>query len=226
MPTEEYYVITNRRNGQVSDFIKKCSKHFVTWCVEKRIDTVVAGANVFWKQNANIGHGNNQEFVQLPHTQLRNTIRYLCGWSGIRYIGQEESYTSQASFLDRDPIPVYGKENPGTPYVFSGKRRPTHYRGMYKKDGFRGLYAAKDGTIINADLNGSANILRKALPDAFQDKKMPDFSDVAIIRHPDLETKNRNRQQQISNTTVPSRSKQKRILRRAQSSRAKLAAGL
>ena len=39
--------------------------------------------------------------------------------------------------------------------MFSGRRK------------YRGLYVAKDGTKINADVNGAANILRKVFPNAF-----------------------------------------------------------
>lgn len=83
-------------------------------------------------------------------------------------------------FLDNDFIPVYSKtdQNP----KFSGKRRPIRYKGMYKEDGFRGLYCASDGMILNSDLNGSANILRKAFPDAFNPCQ-PDFENVEIIRN-------------------------------------------
>lgn len=67
----------------------------------------------------------------------------------VSVITQEESYTSKASYVDNDDIPVYGKEN-GKP-AFSGKRIK------------RGLYRAADNTLINADVNGAANIGRKAL---------------------------------------------------------------
>ena len=57
-----------------------------------------------------------------------------------------------ASFMDHDEIPAYGE---GKGYSFSGKRIT------------RGLYRSKDGTVISADINAASNILRKAIPDAF-----------------------------------------------------------
>ena len=95
---------------------------------------------------------SNQEFVQIPHSTLIWMIRYKAERYGITVIEQEESYTSKASFPDQDEIPVYGDNEE---HVFSGKRIS------------RGLYRSKDGTVINADINGSANILRKAEPGAF-----------------------------------------------------------
>ena len=113
------------------------------------------GINRQWKQNSNLGKQNNQKFVQIPFYKLQSYLSYLAEWNGIRIVEQEESYTSKSSFLDNDPIPVYGetKDKPS----FSGKRRPTRYtrswqenglwisKQYYKKDGFRGLYATKMG---------------------------------------------------------------------------------
>ena len=81
-------------------------------------------------------------------------LEYKAKLAGIRFMLQEESYTSRASFLDGDAIPTYAPKQEGT-HVFSGKRVK------------RGLYQARDGRCLNADVNGSLNILRKALPDAF-----------------------------------------------------------
>ena len=97
----------------------------------------------------NLGKITNQQFTQISFGSLRETLGVLCERYGMRYIEQEESYTSKASCLDLDDIPVY---NPGQPYTgaFSGKR--VH----------RGLYQFADGRIANADVNGAANILRKS----------------------------------------------------------------
>ena len=80
---------------------------------------------------------------------------------GIETIQQEESYTSKASFLDQDDLPIYDAKNTGQ-YQFSGKRI------------YRGLYKSKNGILMNADVNGASNILRKAFPNAFDHIK--DFS--------------------------------------------------
>jgi putative transposase len=100
-----------------------------------------------------LGRVNNQHFAQLPHARFISMLEYKAKLAGIRFVLQEESYTSRASFLDNDPIPTYDPKREEPP-VFSGKRVK------------RGLYQAKDGRTLNADVNGSANILRKALPSA------------------------------------------------------------
>ena len=209
VPTAEYQRILNKRNNQIDDIMKKTAKHFVQWCVENRIDTVVIGCNKGQKQGVELGNVNNQNFVQIPFFKLRKIISYLCERSGIRYVEQEESYTSKASFIDGDYIPVYGVDDCNA--NFSGKRRPTHYRGMYNKKGFRGLYKTKDGMIINSDLNGSANILRKAFPDAFKNGIMPDFGMPLIFKHTDLITNLINNATQTLENLAVSKSRLGRI---------------
>lgn len=149
--------ITIKRNNQVNDAIKKSARYIVNYCVNNNIGTLVVGYNVDFKRNSNLGRVNNQNFVQIPLGNLRQQLEFLCWKYNIEYIEQEESYTSKSSFLDKDVIPEYKAEQPyeGT---FSGKRIK------------RGLYQSKNGTILNADVNGSANILRKCKQNVDYDK--------------------------------------------------------
>lgn len=213
VPTEESKRITLYRNNAIQDFMHKTAKHFIAWCVENRIDTVVVGVNAGFKQNVELGKVNNQNFVQIPFAYLRHCISYLCGEHGILYLEREESYTSKASFPDNDEIPVYGINDKDA--SFSGRRRPESYKGMHRDGGFRGLYRTADGTILNADLNGSANILRKAFPDAFQKGQMPDFGNVVVIRYPDAGKAAENHSRQMQQPKAVSKSKQKRLRRKA-----------
>ena len=213
VPTEEYYAVTNQRNDALRDLFHKTAKHFLAWCVDNRIDTIVIGMNRFWKQECNIKLDSaRQNFVQLPFNMLREYIRYHAEANGIHYIEQEESYTSKASFVDRDHIPVCGRDDEKA--SFSGIRGPKQYRGMYRKSGFRGIYQTKDGSFLNSDLNGSANILRKAFPGAFQIE--PDFEKVCIIRHPDLEKTVSLRERQLKRHVAGtiSHAKAKRLRRK------------
>ena len=147
--------LAEKRHDRIKDAFHKISRYVVDFAVAHQIHTMVIGHNVAWKQESNMGQVNNQNFVFLPHSLLIQMIEYKAKAAGIQVIINEESYTSKASALDGDFIPTYGAiqgdENP----VFSGKRVK------------RGLYVAKDGTKINADVNGAANILRKVFPDAF-----------------------------------------------------------
>lgn len=177
IPTEAYYDVTMRRNNTINDFMLQTGKHFITWCVENRIDTIVMGDNPFWKQEVNIGHKNNQKFVQIPFDRMKEILAYQAERNGIRILRQEESYTSKASFLDKDFIPVHGMNDDSC--NFSGKRI---YRGLYRTD---------RGEIINADLNGSANIMRKCIAESFAHAALR-HEQIVVIKHPMYEAMKRN----------------------------------
>lgn len=147
--TKKQAIIAINRNNKVNDYIRKSSRIIINYCLKNNIGTVVVGYNPTLQKNSNLGKRNNQNFVNIPFGQLRENIKYLCRINGIQYKEQEESYTSKASFLDNDAIPAYNADNPKE-YVFSGKRIT------------RGQYQAKNGRIINADINGALNILRKS----------------------------------------------------------------
>lgn len=142
------------RSRFMLDAMHQISCRIVDFCLRHKVATLYIGRNRFWKQGVDNGKANNQSFVSVPLAMLREQITYKAERAGIRVILQEESYTSQASFIDGDYIPTYGRDDEKA--SFSGKRLG------------RGLYRTGDGTIINADLNAAANILRKAKQDAFQ----------------------------------------------------------
>ncbi len=143
--TKKQISITVNRNNKVRDYLNKATRYLINWCSKNRISTLVVGVNPGLKQNINLGKKTNQKFVQIPHHSLRLKLKAMCDRYGLIYKEQEESYTSKASFLDGDLIPVYNADNP-TEYSFSGKRVK------------RGLYKTREGKLINADCNGAANI--------------------------------------------------------------------
>lgn len=139
--------ITEKRYRQMRDAVNKAARIVVNHCLSNGIGTIVFGWNKGQKDSANMGAKNNQKFVQIPTARLKERIKQLCVIYGIQFVETEESYTSKASFLDSDTIPVYG-EKPEL-WKESGKRVK------------RGLYRSAKGFLINADGNGSANILKK-----------------------------------------------------------------
>jgi putative transposase len=144
--------LCTKRNFKVDDYLHKVSLFIITKLVENQIGTLVIGKNDGWKQESNIGKRNNQNFVFIPHERFIHQLKYKAELAGITVIVTEESYTSKASFLDLDIIPTYKK---GIKHTFSGKRIQ------------RGLYQSKSKRLINADVNGAYNIIRKAFPNAF-----------------------------------------------------------
>ena len=147
--TARQYSNLRKRNARINHAMSVAAKRIITYCIDNRIGNIVVGYNPDWKREIHIGAQNNQNFVQIPHGQLREKLAYLCELYGINYVEQEESYTSKASFFDNDELPTYNADTPQK-YQFSGTRIT------------RGQYRTLTGYIFNADINGALNILRKS----------------------------------------------------------------
>lgn len=135
--------LTFKRNNKVNDYLHKTSRKIVNYLVSNNINTLFIGKNKEWKQNINIGKRNNQNFVNIPFYKLIQMLLYKCALEGITVKEIEESYTSKCSFLDDEEISKHER-----------------YKGKRIK---RGLFKTAGGNIINADVNGGLNILRKAV---------------------------------------------------------------
>ena len=140
-----------KRNNKIDYEMNKISTHIINEAIRHNISKVIIGNNIGWKSEINIGRRNNQNFVHIPHTKLFNQLLYKGLLNGIEVIFTEESYTSKASFFDKDELPVYGENDN---HKFSGRRV------------CRGLYKDSKGNLWNADLNGGGNIMRKVSDEA------------------------------------------------------------
>ena len=138
-----------KREEQLRNVIGFYSNRLMDILVNEGISTLVIGHNKNWKNKINIGKVNNQNFVSIPFSKVIDIIKYKAEDHGIKCIEQEESYTSKASFLDNDNIPTFN-EDENQKHTFSGKRIT------------RNLYQTKNNKIIDADLNGALNIMKKA----------------------------------------------------------------
>ena len=135
--------LTDKRYEMIKYQMHCISKYVVDWCVLYGIDTLIVGHNDEWKQKKQ----GMQNFTYIPYELFIQMLAYKCENNGIRFIENEEAYTSGTSFLDNeDPV----KEN-------YNKERRVH----------RGLFIADCGKKINADVNGAYQILKKVIPDAF-----------------------------------------------------------
>ncbi|MEA5419160.1 transposase [Spirulina sp. CCNP1310] len=140
--------LTSKRNRQMRHAINKAARIVVNHCLKHKIGTLVFGWNKGQKNGIKLDHKTNQKFVSIPTGKLKNRLEELCCFYGIQFIEQEESYTSQASALDLDSIPVYGEKPEG--WKASGQRIR------------RGTYRSTSGVEVNADANGAWNIGKKA----------------------------------------------------------------
>lgn len=145
--------LSSKRNRKVDHYLHCASRLIINTLVAHGIGTLVIGKNDGWKQQTRHGRQNNQNFVGVPHSRFVEMLKYKAALVGIKVVLTEESYTSLASFLDFDEIPTYGQVNAEP--KFSGRRVK------------RGLYKSKNGILINSDINGSANVMRKVFPIAF-----------------------------------------------------------
>ena len=148
-PTLRQKYLYSSRNNKVNDYMSKTARKIINYCLENNIGTLVCGYNETFQRNSNIGKANNQTFVNIPFGKLREKLEYLCKLYSLRFVEQEESYTSKSSFFDMDILPKFEEDKPQT-YSFLGKRIK------------RGLYQTSKGYILNADVNGALNILRKS----------------------------------------------------------------
>lgn len=144
-----------KRANKIDYEMHKISTHIINEAVKNNISKIFIGNNVGWKNEINMGQRNNQNFANIPHTKLFHQLLYKGLLNGIEVIFTEESYTSKASFFDKDEMPKYG-ESDNHNFHFSGRRIK------------RGLYKDSKGNIWNADLNGAANIMRKVSDKAYK----------------------------------------------------------
>lgn len=135
--------LTIKRNNRINNYLHKASRIFINYLVSNGITDVIIGYNKEWKQGINIGKVNNQNFVNIPYYKLLNMITYKCELLGITVHVTEESYTSKCSFLDNEDVCKHDE--------YMGKRIK------------RGLFQSSDGRLINADINGALNILKKVI---------------------------------------------------------------
>jgi len=141
--SKKMLTLSRKRYNKINNYFNLAVKYITDYAISKNIGSIVIGDFSDIKQNINIGKKNNQNFVSIPYGIFKRKLQSKCEQLGIEYHLQEESYTSKCSYLDNEPV----------------KKHDT-YKGKRVK---RGLFKTSQGYLINADTNGSANILVKFL---------------------------------------------------------------
>lgn len=139
-----------KRERRINDILHKVSKHIVDELVKHNVGNLVVGYNSGWKDSINLGNKTNQTFVQIPYAKLVQYLKYKCESCGIYFIKNEESYTSKCDSIVLEKIGKHEK--------YSGKRIK------------RGLFQSASNKLINADVNGAMNIMRKVVGDSYASK--------------------------------------------------------
>lgn len=135
--------ITLRRNNKVKDYLHKVTSKIVDYMETNSIHILFIGKNAGWKEGINLGVKMNQTFVSIPYNRLIEMLQYKCKLKGFKVVLINEAYTSKCSFLDNELICKHE--------TYKGKRIK------------RGLFQTQNGILINADVNGSYNIMRLGL---------------------------------------------------------------
>lgn len=133
--------LNQKRFNRVKNFMHNTSRYIIDYCKENSIDTIVIGINREWKQESKMSKKVNQNFISIPYDMLINQLKYKCQDNSIKLIETEESYTSGTSFIDKEE-PINDNYN---------KSRRVH----------RGLFKSNAGRLINSDVNGSYQIMKK-----------------------------------------------------------------
>ena len=139
--------LLHHRNNVLRDIFHRISQFIINYCIQHDIGAIIIGYNLLWKQRVNLSSRNNQTFVQIPFARLIAMLTYKAKLSGITVEEIDEAYTSKCSFMDQEPVEFHD--------IYLGKRIS------------RGLFRSNRGTVLNADINGAFNILKKASPMAF-----------------------------------------------------------
>ena len=155
-------VLTEKRNRKMKDTMHKISRFIINYCIEHDIGTLVIGHNENWKQEVGLGRRNNQNFVSIPYYVLIHDLNYKGEEVGMQVMEQEEAHTSKCSFLDGESIEHHES--------YAGKRIK------------RGIFRSAKGILINADVQGALNIIKKAIPKAFSQENADEIEGVGL--HP------------------------------------------
>jgi putative transposase len=135
------------RENYINHYLHNVSKTIIDYCVKNDIGNIIIGKNKEWKQEVNLGKKNNQNFMSIPHDRLIQMISYKAKMKSMNIIIQEESYTSKCDALGKEEIKKHD--------AYMGKRIK------------RGLFQSSTNKLINADINGSLNIMRKVIGDGY-----------------------------------------------------------
>ena len=155
--SKEIIRLQQKRNNTINDYIHKASKMIIELAKENNCNIIVIGDFSGVKQN-----NEAKSFVQIPQQKMVEKIKYKAELLGIKIIMQKESYTSGCSCLDEEEV---------------SKKYYDKSRRVY-----RGLFISNNGIKINADQNGSINILRKYLK--CSPRYIKDMTDNGYVANP------------------------------------------
>ena len=149
--------LQEKRNNYINNYIHKASRKIINLAINNYCNTIVIGDFSGVKQN-----NTAKSFVQIPQQRMVDMIKYKAKLLGIEVAMQNESYTSGCSAIDEEEV---------SKKYYNKSRRIE-----------RGLFVSNQGIKINADQNGSINILRKYIK--CSPKYLSDMRDNGYVDNP------------------------------------------
>lgn len=137
--------LTRKRQDWINNYLNQVVNKIIKYTIDNKLGNILIGESKRWKQDIDLGKVGNQKFTMIPFGIFKQKLESKCEDYGIGYQLVDESYTSKCSALDNETIEKHDN--------YKGKR--VH----------RGLFKSSDNRLLNADINGSINILRKVVGD-------------------------------------------------------------
>ena len=137
--TKKYHA--SRRNNRLNDELHKMSRRVIDYCIQNNIGSIVVGYNKGWKSHSSLPKNVNKLFCAIGHSKFISLLSSKAELVNITVYTQNESYTSKCDFLADEKV--------GNKTSYLGKRLN------------RGLFSSSTKKLINADINGACNILKK-----------------------------------------------------------------
>ena len=136
--TEQIHTLLKKRENKINDYFNK-----VVSCIStkyKDCEKIIMGYNEGWKKGVSMGK-TNRDFYEIPYRKLIEKLRNKLEEQNQELIIINEAYTSKCDALGLEKVCKHSE--------YMGKRIK------------RGLYSSSKGVLLNSDINGAINIMRK-----------------------------------------------------------------
>lgn len=147
----------NKRNYIVNNYFNLIVRWLEINYSHKKM--IIIGYNKEWKTGTNLGRINNMIFNKIPYSLLIKKLQDKFNNKGIIIRTTEESYTSKCDALSLEKICKHE--------LYMGKRLK------------RGLFSSNKKKLLNADVNGAINIMRKVFG-TFENKNRTIFNPTRV----------------------------------------------
>lgn len=157
----------------IQNALHQLSSGIIDFLKDKKIDVLVVGLNKGWKTASDMSKDNRSRFGRIAHSRLLTLLRYKAEAIGVAVLSTEESYTSQASFVENEKLaPKKNKDNTNKSAVPASQLLKQNHRGETNRNWFHNVSRTDRWLRVHADVNGAFNMLRKVFKNFMYTDKM------------------------------------------------------